>query len=256
MPGLAQTDNFMLGTATVMIGAQSELYDLNPTDHSIGLVKNFTITSEPAYTELTQGVKNTIVHSVLTQNPVRCTMEAYEFTAQNIAYALGLSNAASIAANTVETAVNGAIDGGSPSSTIVTVDDATGIVANDYIMIKIDDEDNFIIRQVESVSSNDLTLTDEVPDIPDNAEVIKVSELGVGNKEDQPYYAAKVAGKLANSREIVMLIPKIRIIRGFNIAFTSDDYANMPLEFTVYDLVSTDTFFSNFGGDQAQVFLK
>ena len=42
MAGEAKTDSFMLGAATVMIGAMADLYDLNPTDHSIGLVKNFS----------------------------------------------------------------------------------------------------------------------------------------------------------------------------------------------------------------------
>ena len=52
---------------------------------------------------------------------------------------------------------------------------------------------------------------------------------------------------------VVILIPKIRIINGFNLAFTSDDYANMPFEFTVYDMVSTDTFFTDFATQSAKI---
>ena len=52
------------------------------------------------------------------------------------------------------------------------------------------------------------------------------------------------------------MIPKLRVVRGFNLAFTTDDYANLPLEFTVYDLVPTDTFYSDFDGDQAKMFKK
>ena len=256
MPGLANTNDFMLGTATVMIGPVADLYDLNPTEHSIGLVKNFTITSEPAYTELTQGVKNTIVYSVMTSNPVRCTMEAYEFTAKNLAYGLGLDGAETLVENTVETAVNGAVDGGSPVAVEFTVDSPTGITAGKYVMIINDNEDDFIVRKVVSVAGNDITVDRPLPDIADNAVVKVVHGIGIGSKDDQPFFAAKIAGKLANGDEVVIMIPKLRVVRGFNLAFTTDDYANLPLEFTVYDLVPTDTFYSDFDGDQAKMFKK
>lgn len=255
MPGTAKTNDFMLGTATVMIGDLADLYDLNPTDHSVGLVKNFVMTSEPTYTELTQGVKNTIVASVMTQNPVRCTMEAYEFTAKNMAYALGIEGASDITANTVVTAVNGAVTGG-PAVFTVNVDSAAGITVGSYIMIMVDNEDNFIVRKVTTIATNTLTVSKALPSIPDNAVVRKVNMIEVGSKDDQPYYSAKVAGKLASGEEIVLLIPKIRIVRGFNLAFKSDDFGNLPIELTVYDLVSTDSFFADFGGASAQIYKK
>ena len=74
MAGLAKTDAFMLGDATVMIGAMADLLTLNTVEHSIGLVKEFMVKSEPGYTELTQGVKNTVVASVMTSNKVSATM--------------------------------------------------------------------------------------------------------------------------------------------------------------------------------------
>ena len=77
MAGEAKTNAFMLGTATVMLGAQADLFDLNPTEHSIGLVKNFNLQVDQTYTELTQGVQNQIVFSVRTGNKVMNTMEAY-----------------------------------------------------------------------------------------------------------------------------------------------------------------------------------
>ena len=250
MPGLAKTNDFMLGTATVMIGDMADLYDLNPTDHSIGLVKNFTMTSEPAYTELTQGVKNTIVASVMTANPVRCTMEAYEYTAKNLSYGLGIEGAADVVAQTVETTLSALI---AAAATTLTVTSATGITVGSYIMILVDGEDNFVVRKVTNVASNVLTVSQPLPAIATGKVVRKVNMIEVGSKDDQPYYSAKIAGKLASGEELVILIPKIRIVRGFSLAFKSDDFGNMPLEFTVYDPVNADTFYNEFGGASAQI---
>ena len=256
MPGLALTNEFMLGTATVMIGAADDLYDLNPDEHSIGLVKNFTCTSEPAYTELTQGVKNTIVHSTLTANPIRATMEAYEYTAKNFAYALGLEGAETLAVNTVETTLSAPVDGGSPAQVELEVTSATGLTVGAYIMIIVDSEDHFVVRKITEVNGTTLTVNRALPDIASGAVVKKVHDLGVGSKTEQPFYSAQVAGKLANGEEVVLMIPKLRIVRGFNLGFVTDDYGNLPLEFTLYDPVPTDTFYADFGGNQALLFRK
>lgn len=254
MPGLAKTNDFMLGTATVMIGPAAELHDLNPAEHSVGLVKNFTITSEPSYTELSQGVKNTIVHSIMTANPVRATMEVYEYTARNLAYSLGLESAEAMAPLTVATTVNGAVNGGSPTAMTFDVTSAAGLTEGAYIMIELDQEDNFIIRKIVDIATLVITVDQPLPDIPDDAPVKLVNNIGIGSKDDQPFYAAKIAGKLANGDKVVILIPKLRIVKGFNMAFTTDNYGNLPMEFTLYDLVNTDTFYAEFGGDQARIF--
>ena len=90
MAGEARTNAFSLAAATVMLGTQSELFNLEPDQNSIGLVKNFTATASPTFTNLTQGVEGNIVASVMTNNVVKATCEAYEYTARNIAYALSL----------------------------------------------------------------------------------------------------------------------------------------------------------------------
>lgn len=253
MPGNAITNQFMLNTATVMLGAQEDLFDLVPSANSIGLVKNFTITAEPAYTELTQGVKNSIVYSVLTNNPVRATMEAYEFTSRNLGYALGLENADDLDALSVVTATNGA---GSPDDTTVEVDSATGLAIGEHIMLKVDNEDNFHVRKLTNVSGTTLTVDQALPVIPDNTPVIKVNMISGGSKADQPFYSAKIAGKLANGDPIVLLLPKVRIVKGFTMGFMSDNYGNLPLELTMYDLVSTDPFYTDFAGDQFRIFAQ
>lgn len=88
--GSAKTELFNLGAATVMIGPKDEVLDLTPEKHSIGLVKNFTFSSNDQYIDLTQGVRNTVVYSVKTGSEVSASMEVYEYTSKNLAYALGL----------------------------------------------------------------------------------------------------------------------------------------------------------------------
>ena len=44
--GAANTNTFMLGEATVMIGLPADLYKMTPSTHGIGLVKNFQVLGE------------------------------------------------------------------------------------------------------------------------------------------------------------------------------------------------------------------
>lgn len=247
--GLAKTNYFLLSTATVMIGAMDELHDLNPTEHGIGLVKNFTMSSEPAYTELQQGVKGSVVFSVMTANPVKATMEVFEYTGKNLSYALGLDGAAledTLGASTVGTAVPA-----SPGQNTLLVVSGSTFSAGDTIMIQKDAVDDFVIRKIVSISTNTLTLDADLPAIGVGAKVKQVNVIDIGSKVDQPFFSAKIAGTLANGEAAVIEIPKLRITKGFNMAFTSDNYGNLPYEFTVYDLVSTDTSYAEFGNGNA-----
>lgn len=92
MAGEAKTNAFNIGTATVMLaplGTNPE--ELTPEENSIGLVKNFTVSSTDQYTDLTQGIQNDIVWSEKTGSEITATMEVYEYTASNMAYALGIN---------------------------------------------------------------------------------------------------------------------------------------------------------------------
>lgn len=124
MAGEAKTTAFNIGTATVMIGPMEEVEKLTPEEHSIGLVKNFTTSSTDQYTDLTQGIQNDIVWSEKTGSDTTTTMEVYEYTAKNLAYALGLS-----ASKMVESKAHTLK---SVSATEVVVD-AEGASADDYM---------------------------------------------------------------------------------------------------------------------------
>ena len=90
MAGESKTKAFNIGTATVMIGPMADVEKFTPEKHSIGLVKNFSATSADTYTDLTQGIQNKKVWSEKTGTENSATMEVYEYSAANLAYALGL----------------------------------------------------------------------------------------------------------------------------------------------------------------------
>lgn len=251
MAGSAITNDFLLGTATVMVGAQDDIFNLNPAAHSIGLVKNFTITADPQYTELTQGVKNTIVDSALTQNPVRCKMETYEATAKNIMYGLGLDGSTLTSTGLKYTpAAN--IAAAATTLTIAT-DVHTTFLSGDWIAIKEGDDKVHIAKLSTNSAYSDpnTTLTFTGYAVPSgvtftaaSTKVFKVALFAAGSKLDQPYLSAKIVGVLSNNDIVTLLVPKLRVVNGFSLAFTTDQYGNLPFEFTPYELVSSDTHYA------------
>lgn len=251
MAGEAKSNAFMLGTATVMLGAPTDLFNLNPADHSIGLVKNFRVTGEPAYTDLTQGVKNSIVYSVMTGNTIRASMEAYEYTSKNIAYSMGLEGS-TLAPITVSTTTTKAETTGATS---VTVTASTGLAVGDVIMITDGDADNAQLRTIASIATNVITFTQPLPKaIATAARVKKMNVIGIGSKVEQPYLGAKVVGSLADGSEVAMLFPKVRITNGFSMGFVTENFDNMPYEFSFYDVVNSDPHFATFKGVQGKLY--
>lgn len=245
MAGEAITNLFLLNSATVTIGQQADVLGLNTAAHSIGLVKNFKITANPTYTTLTQGVKNTIVDSTCTNNEVKATMEVYEYSGKNLKYALGLDGT-TVTSTGSDYSPQASI---APAATtaVIATDVSSDFTAGDFI--EISEGDNAFIAKLTSAvySSPNTTLTFTGYPTPagltfsTSAKIRKISMFPVGSKTDQPYLSAKiVSGNLQNSAPIVLIIPKLRITKGFDIEFKSDGYSNMPFEFTPYDLTSSD----------------
>jgi hypothetical protein len=250
MAGEARSNKFMLATATVMLGPREKVFDLTPDEHSIGLVKNFRATSEPSYTDLTQGVKNTTVYSVMTGNVVRASMEAYEYTAQNVTYALGLEGA-TVTDAVAETDLSGAA---LKDDTDLVVTDETDFAVDDYIMIQQGSDDQVYVRQITAITTGSISFAEGLPTaLAIGTAVRKSNVIAVGSKADQPYLAAKIVGSLADGSPVSMICPKIRITNGFSFGFTTEGFDNMPLEFSFYDSIAGDPFYSKFKDSQAQL---
>jgi len=247
MAGEAKTNAFMLGTATVMLGDRVDLFDFTPANHSIGLVKNFNLTVDQSYTDLGQGLTNQTVFSVKTGSKIMATMEAYEYTGKNLTYALGMEG---FNAGDAITASSSIIGTPTPTTTGFTMSAAlVGLAVGDYIKIQTGNNDQVLVRKVATITSAALTFVDPLPAIPaEGATVSKMNVIPLGSSTacEDTFVAAKIVGTLADCSEVVLLLPKVKVTKGFNMAFNSNDFQNLPLELTVYDLLADDDHYATF----------
>lgn len=255
--GLAMSNRFMLGAATLLIGAQADLFNLTRATHSVGLIKNFSLTAEPTFTDLSQGVKNTLVYSVMTGNNARASAELYEFTAKNLAYVAQMNGATMTVASNIETTLSAAVTGssGSPATTI-TVTSGTGFVADDWILIQDPTTpDDSVVRKIASIATNTITTNPNIQrNLANGSTVRRVNFVDVGTKAEQPFFSAMVLGTLADGSEIAVAMPKVRITNGLNLSFNTNDYGNMPIELGIYDLTPTDPHYAQFASIPAKIF--
>jgi len=256
MPGEARTSEFLLSSATVMIGPQAKVMELTPALHSVGLIKNVQVSAELGFTELTQGVQNQAVSSVNNSVQTRIGGELYEYTARNIAYGAGLdAGGAAYDTLTTQYALNAAIAAGAGTS-IALASGGTDFTAGDFIVLQDTTiPDRVFIGKVASVATNTITLATGYGFTAENTGwavattvAYKVRRVQVGSVAKQQRFGAKLVGILPESGEPVTLIfPKVAITKGLGFSFQTENFSNMPFEFTPYALVSTDPFYADYG---------
>lgn len=250
MAGEAKSDAFMLSTATIMLGALADLMNLND-EHSIGLVKNVLVKATSGFADLTQGVMNSLVFSMKNANTTALTGEVYEYSAKNLAYAAGLDGS-SVEQTNVKTTLSGPIAApvgpGTEGSKVLLVEDTEGFAAGDTVFVQIANTDQVMVRKVASVEDDvSVTLVTGLPfALPVGTIVRKVTVIAIGSQKAQPFFAAKVVGRLANGEPMAFLLPKVRVTSGLSVGFKSDNFDNMPLELAVFDQVGTDPFYTMF----------
>jgi hypothetical protein len=264
MAGNAKTKDFLLSSATVMVGAPADLHKLNPVEHSIGLVKNFQLTADPTYVELTQGVKNSVVMSVKNSDGIKCSMEVYEYTLRNMGYAAGL-DASGVSFDSITDIWLASAAYESAGKTMeVNTDITTKLSAGDYIFVQNGLDDKVHIAKIASAvfATSKTTITfaagyepAATVAFPIGSRIGKVKRLDVGATDVQPEFGAKIVGLLPkDNAPFTILLPKIKITKGLGVAFQTDNFGNLPFEFTPYAGVSTDPFFSEYGAAAAILF--
>jgi hypothetical protein len=188
MAGEAKSIDFLVGTATIMLGAQADLRDFRPESHSIGLVKNVKLMAEASYIELTQGIRNSVVHSIKTGEPVRASSEVYEFNASNWAYALGF-NGYSVSQTELETTVTTAVASSPLGTDTFDVAATAGYTVGDYVMVQVGYDDTVIPRKI--IATTATTMQFDAPiknvDIPVGAKIRRCLVVPVGRKSEQPF---------------------------------------------------------------------
>ena len=151
------TNQFNIGVSTVMVGPMNDVKNLTPEQHSIGLIKNFSLTSETNEVTLTQGLRNTQVDSQVTGVTTQLSMEVYEYTAKNLAYAAQLAGENFTLSGNYK--LKTAITGG-PSATSVVLKDVPSasqadLSAGDTVALQCTgdkDYDKVYLAKVSSVS--------------------------------------------------------------------------------------------------------
>lgn len=266
MAGESKTSQFNIGNATVCIGEAGKT-DLTPATNSIGLVKDFTFNSTKEYAELTEGTQQSLVSSTVIQNIVNCSFQVYEYTAQNLAYALGLDgglttacpvykSATKVEGSSVETAetlkINSETDisANFPAGANVVMQAADltgdnviwrvcqGSVYTPPVTIEDEEEPGFLtITLAESIP------TDSVVNIGDN--IYAANLMLLGSAEEEKFFSLKIIQVSQKAdKPWIIYIPKARIVNGFNVGSQQSEYASMTWEVKPYAPVSSDEYFN------------
>lgn len=250
MQGAALTNDFMLGSATIMLGAQADLFNLM-TEQSVGLVKNVSFTSKPTFADLTQGVQNSLVYSVMNGNTNSVSAEMYEYTPQNLAYGLSLDGSQIVrqtALTSVLTPLAAPAEGALTAAELDVVDTAL-FTAGAFVLVHIGKADNVMARKIVAVdaAAKSITFDSGFPvAVPAGAKVEKCNVLAVGAQSEPPFLSCKIVGTLANGETVPMLFPKVRVSSGLTMAFKTDNFDHIPFELQVFDLVADDPHYAMF----------
>lgn len=257
MAGEAKTSEFLLTTATLMLGPSADVFGLTPDAHSVGLVKNVQVTAETSFVELTQGIQAQIVASVNTGNSAKISAEVYEYTARNLAYGAYLDGSLTTFDQLTLTETLASTASAGTSIALATGKGADYSVGDYGTLQSITQPDKVHVFKVASKSTDTLTVTAGTA-IPTGVSftaadtvVRKVQSIKFGSVAAQPTYGCKLVGLLPDSGQPVTLIfPKVKITKGIALAFQTDNFSNMPFEFTPYALLPADSHYSEFGSQK------
>lgn len=245
-----QKNAFMLTEATVMVApfGGTPVFDLIPATHSVGMAKEVNVSVESGSIDLTNGVAQALVESRKTNVNATISANIFEYTAQNMFYAQGLSTTAtqikrgklaSIAAAAAATlSVNSDPVPGDAASAIT----ATGDIPSGATLI-IQDKNNpdrvFVTKSSGAATgtgpysipiAGSFVLPAGLGFAVDDY-VYVVNQVGIADISEDALVAVKVVGTLSSfARPVVALFPKVRITKGFNVTFTESEYGMMPWE--------------------------
>ena len=241
--GSALGDGFVLNEATLMIGALGSALDLTEEEHSVGLFKNLAIANDKTFQPLNQGILQDTVHNQKTADNWTISGNGYEYNPRTIMYALGQAGfTADPTAPRVRATVSApAIVGASE----LTVTDATGLVAGDWVILynKVGDN-NGLAYKIESIATNVLTLDrDLVTAVAIGDELVKSTLINTNNPEScsgAEYFSAKIVSADVNCNPIVVIAPKVQVTSGLNLAFGVTDYSNIAFQLMAMALTRKD----------------
>lgn len=254
MAGEAKTADFLLSTATLMIGPQSKVMELVPALHSVGLVKNVQMTTEPNFVTLTQGVQGVEVAAVNISNPARVSAEVYEYTGRNLAYGVGLDASGAAFDPIVGTIALGAAIASGGATVTLAAGGGASFQPGDFVVLQDTvNQDRIHVGKVLSKATDVLTLATGyvMPSTTTFAiattAVYKVQNINAGTPPQSNVFGAKLVGVLPNDgAPITIIFPKVRITKGLSFSFQNESFSNMPFELQPMALLPTDAYYADF----------
>lgn len=251
MAAAAKTNQFMIGDATIMVGAMEDVFNLMPDKHGLGLTKNLALKIETGNVELTQGISQTPIFSIQNQFNPMASCEVYEYTARNLAYGLGLDASGSSYDTLTAPGPFLLTTASAAASTTVALNtgDGAGFQVGDWVIMQ-QAEDYVFAAKVVSKAVDTLTVDKPIPAgltfAVATTRVFRaraISAVG-GQNSFMSVKAAVIMPK--DKRPVPILFPKVRITRGFDLSIGSSDFSNLPFEFQPYPLTPEDALYTSF----------
>lgn len=255
-PGTAKTTKFNFSTATICLAPMAEQKAIDPIKHSLGLVKNVRVESTPSKVDLTQGITNDVVDTTVNGMAITAAGEVYEYTAKNFAYGLS-QDPTGLVTMSPPVGITGPV--ASAATTVTTATAIGGLAVGDWIYIQENLDDQIHVAKVSGVAGDAITFAGyPVPtglSFTAGARVGKLNKINADPNKANNNFAVRILGVSVDGKTpIVMHFPKVRVTRGFTMAFSSDNYSNMPFEFTPMVPVPTDAGYDPDFRDKMSIF--
>jgi hypothetical protein len=252
-----KSPSFLIGNATVMLAPRSvDVFSLTPTLHSVGMVKAVTVGMEADTIDLRNGIQQNLVDQMRSGVRLTTSFEGYEFTGQNLLRALGYASTAIVRKRgTLTTAIAAAGTSAIMNSNPISGDATSGITAvgdipagSTLVIQRAAEPDYVFVTRTTGAATGSgpytATMSSALPagmsfaigDI-----VWVVNEIDVGSQVDSDFFGMKIVGTLsANNVPVVVIFPKVKIVRGFNLNFSETDYSNLPFEISPFFLAASE----------------
>jgi hypothetical protein len=221
------------------------------------MVRNVTLNQESDQIELRKGIQQNLVDSKKSNVKTTLSAEVFEFSAQNVFYSLSIGNqAVALKRGKLKTAAAGATGddrrehrpapgrrddrhlrcGDIPNGATVLLQ-IPGNGQNDYVLpVRVTAATTVAARATTPSRS-------AIPagmNFPVGTKVWVVNEIGVASTAEQDFFKVKVVGTLSNNeRPVTLILPKVKITKGFQIQFDEGNYTSMPFEFAPYFLAQS-----------------
>lgn len=248
-----QKSAFSLSSATIMLGKAlvDDVFALTPDKHSVGMVSEANITLDSNITELLNGVSQQAVDAKRTGLSASIAANVFEMTAQNFMRAQAMSGAPSV---TVKRGVLTAVASAAGVSLSIASDPIPGeansaltalgdIPAGSTILLqRPGGENDYVFPTKSSGAATGASSPFTVPiagdyaipagmSFPVGTRVWIVSPVPFGDIDADDLFCAKITGTLSNfDRPVTFVAPKVRMVRGFQVAYNETQYSSMPWE--------------------------